>query len=65
MTRQGRTNGSVENRLDALETQQSGVEVRDFWKRSAAGENPLDDAEYAERVTRAVEEHGWPEQWSL
>ena len=54
----------LEDRLGALETEQSDYEVQDFWQRSAAGENPLDDPEYAERFARSVEEHGWPEQWS-
>ena len=54
----------LEDRLGALETEQSDHEVQDFWQRSVAGENPLDDPEYAERFARSVEEHGWPEQWS-
>jgi hypothetical protein len=54
----------LEDRLPPLENQQSDYEVQDFWQRSAAGENPLDDPEYAERFARSVEEHGWPEQWS-
>ena len=54
----------LEDRLGALETEQSDFEVQDFWQRSAAGENPLDGAEYAERFSRSVEEHGCPEQWS-
>jgi hypothetical protein len=54
----------LEDRLAPLENQQSDYEVQDFWQRSAAGENPLDDPEYAERFARSVEEHGWPEQWS-
>lgn len=62
MTRQSAR--CLEDRLEALEKHQADLEVRDFWKRSAAGENPLDDAEYAESVVRTVEEHGWPEQWS-
>lgn len=51
-------------RLAALEDATGdGSVFAELWKRSAAGEDPLDDSAFRERVTDAGEREGYPDPW--
>ena len=54
----------LKDRLAALEDAPGdGSVFVELWKRSAAGEEPLDDPAFRQRVAAAVERGGYPDQW--
>jgi hypothetical protein len=55
---------ALRERLAALESTAGDRSVfAELWKRSAAGENPLEDPAFRDRVIDAGDRGGYPDPW--